>query len=80
MSWTDDGAVPVAHHDIVAIFQTIRTRPVSDSLFTLFQLFEQLEISWNCKAIVRIIGLITKRLSYLWPWLSGSCEESELFR
>ncbi len=39
MSWTDDGPVPVAHHDIVAIFETVRAGSVSDSFFALFEFF-----------------------------------------
>ena len=45
MTGTDDGAVPVAHHDIVAIFETVRARAVSDSFFALFKLLEQAKVS-----------------------------------
>ena len=49
MARTDDGAVPVAHHDIVAIFETVRARAVSDSFFALFELLEQAKVSRDCE-------------------------------
>ena len=53
--WANDGAVPVAHHDIVSILETVRTRAVSDTLLALLELFQETEIPWNCetKFIVR---------------------------
>lgn len=44
MSWTDDCAVPVAHHDIVAILETVRARPVTNALLALLEFFEQPKI------------------------------------
>jgi len=45
MARTDDGAVPFAHHDIVSIFQSVRTRTVANALFALFEFFEESEVA-----------------------------------
>ena len=46
VSGTNDCPYPVAHRDIVAILEAIRTRAVSNSLLTLLELLEKLEVSW----------------------------------
>ena len=48
MSWADDCAIPVAHHDIVAILEAVRARAVADALLALLELLEQPEIAWYC--------------------------------
>ena len=50
MPRTDDGAIPVRHHDVVAIFQAVRAGSITDSLFALFKLFEEPEIAWHWKS------------------------------
>ena len=45
MSWTNDRAVPMAHHDIVSILETIRARAVSNTLLALLELLEQTEVT-----------------------------------
>jgi len=45
--WTDDGPVPVMHHDIVAVLQTVRDRSIADSLFSLLELFEETKVARN---------------------------------
>ena len=45
MSRSDDCPVPVAHHDIVRIIETVRTRAVSDPLLALLELFEEPKVS-----------------------------------
>jgi hypothetical protein len=47
VSWTDYGAVPVGHEDIVAVLEAIRARSVADTLLALFELLEQAEVAWN---------------------------------
>ena len=39
VAWTDDGAVPVGHEDIIAILEAIRARSVADALFAFFEFF-----------------------------------------
>ena len=46
MSRTNDCPYPVAHRDIFAIREAIRTRAISDSLLTLLELLEKPEASW----------------------------------
>ena len=55
MPWPNDCAIPMAHHDIVSILETVRTRAISDTLLALLELFQETEIPWNCetKFIVR---------------------------
>ena len=48
MPWADDCAIPVAHHDIVAILEAVRARAVADALLALLELLEQPEIAWYC--------------------------------
>lgn len=45
MSWTNNSAVPVAHHDIVRVLETVRARAVSDTLLALLELLEQAEVA-----------------------------------
>lgn len=47
MSWSDDSSIPVGHHDIVAIFETVRTGAIADSLFTFFEFFEEFKVTWD---------------------------------
>lgn len=46
MSWTDDGSIPVAHEDVVSIFETVRARAITDALLALLEFFEQAEVAW----------------------------------
>jgi hypothetical protein len=52
VAWTDDGAVPVGHEDVIAILETIRARPIADALLSLFEFLEQAEVAWNCLGIL----------------------------
>ena len=45
VSWADDCAVPVAHHDIVSILETIRAGAVSNTLLALLELLEQTKVT-----------------------------------
>lgn len=47
VSWTDYGAVPVGHEDIVAVLEAIGARSVADTLLAFFELLEQAEVAWN---------------------------------
>jgi len=47
VAWTDDGAVPVGHEDIIAIFETVRARSIANALLALFEFLEQAEVAWN---------------------------------
>lgn len=40
MSGTNDRAIPLAHHDIVSILETVRAGAVADTLLAFFELFE----------------------------------------
>lgn len=44
MTRTDDSAVPIAHHDIVAVFETIGARAIANALLALLELFQQTKI------------------------------------
>ena len=37
MTWTDDGAVPVGHEDIIAILEAIRARSIADTLLAFLE-------------------------------------------
>lgn len=50
MAWTDDGAVPVGHEDIIAILEAVRARSIADAFLALFEFLEQAEVAWNCKS------------------------------
>jgi hypothetical protein len=39
VAWTDDGAVPAGHEDIIAILEAIRARSIADALFAFFEFF-----------------------------------------
>lgn len=43
----DDRAVPLAHHDIVSVLQTVRAGPIADAFLTFLELFEKEEIAGN---------------------------------
>jgi hypothetical protein len=45
MSRSDDGSVPVAHKDIVSIFEAVRARPIANALLALLELLQQTEVS-----------------------------------
>lgn len=51
MAWTDDGAIPVGHEDIIAILEAVRARSIANALLALFELLEQAEVAWNCLRI-----------------------------
>jgi hypothetical protein len=48
MTRSNDGAIPVAHRHVIAVFEAIGARAVADPLFALFELFKQAEVAWNC--------------------------------
>ena len=50
MSRANDCAVPVAHHDIVSILETVRAGAVADALLAFLELLKQAEISGHCPA------------------------------
>lgn len=47
MAWADDRAIPLAHHDIVSILQTVRAGPITDAFLTFLELLEKAEIAGN---------------------------------
>ena len=51
MSWTDDGAVPMAHHDIVSVLETVGARAIADTLLALLELLQEAEVSWNYEPV-----------------------------
>jgi hypothetical protein len=61
VSWTDDGAVPVRHEDIVAVLETIGARSVANALLTLFELLEQAEVAWNWEGMGGITLCIRRK-------------------
>jgi hypothetical protein len=68
MSWTDDGAIPVGHHDIVAIFQAVRARTIADALFALFEFFEELEVARYCQEYDEYPLRKRADFTYFSPW------------
>jgi hypothetical protein len=38
--WPDDGAVPVAHHDIVPVFEAVGARAVADPFLAFLEFLE----------------------------------------
>ena len=48
MARSDDSAVPVAHHDIVAVLEAVRARAIADTLLALLELLEQAEVPGDC--------------------------------
>jgi len=59
MSRADNGAVPVAHRDIVAILETVRAGAVSDTLLALLKLFQEAKVSRNCsKSLDRLLVVV----------------------
>ena len=53
MAGADDGAVPLAHEDVVAVLEAVGARAVADALLALLELFEQAEIAWYCPRIAQ---------------------------
>jgi hypothetical protein len=47
MSRANDCPIPVAHHDIVTIFQTVRARSIADAFLAFLELLKKAEISGN---------------------------------
>ena len=45
MSRSNDCAVPVAHHDIVSVLETIRAGAIADALLAFLELFKQAEVA-----------------------------------
>lgn len=39
MTRTDNGAIPIAHHDVVSIFKTVGARAIADALLAFLELF-----------------------------------------
>ena len=56
MTWAYDRAVPVSEQDVVAVFETVRARAVTDALLAFLQLFEQSEVTWHC-VYARSLGI-----------------------
>ena len=50
MSRTDDRSIPVGHHNIVSILETVRAGAVADALLAFLELLKQAEISGHCPA------------------------------
>lgn len=47
MTRSNNGSIPVAHEDIIAVLQPIRARAIADTFLTLLEFFKEAEISWN---------------------------------
>ena len=47
MPRANDGPIPVTHHDIVAIFQTVRARAIAYTFLAFLELLKKTEISGN---------------------------------
>ena len=47
MARANDGSIPIAHHDILAILQAIRARAIADTFLALLEFFKEAEISRN---------------------------------
>lgn len=45
MAGANDGSIPVAHQDVIAILQAIGARPIADTFLALFEFFKEAEIS-----------------------------------
>jgi hypothetical protein len=39
VAWSDNGAIPVGHEDIIAILKAIRARSIADALLAFFEFF-----------------------------------------
>jgi hypothetical protein len=47
MARANNGSIPIAHHDIIAILQAIRARAIADTFLALLEFFKEAEISRN---------------------------------
>lgn len=54
MSWTENCAIPLAHHDIIAILETVRARAIADTFLTLLEFLQKAEITryWEQSLII----------------------------
>ena len=75
MPWADDGAVPVAHHDIVSILEAVGAGAVTDALLALFELFEQAEVSWNC--VGWMLAMLCTQYSSMSRTLGHRCRQQQ---
>lgn len=47
----NNGAVPVAHQDIVRVLETVGARPVANALLALLELLEEAEVARHCPRV-----------------------------
>jgi len=68
MTWTNDSAIPLTHHNIVPILQSVRTRPIADAFFAFLKLFEEPKIAGdlgherekNARKLKSVVILVTR--------------------
>lgn len=72
MSGANDCPVPVAHHDIVSILETIRAGAVANTLLALLELLEQTEVTrdWQTGSAERL-GTKANGRTHPLPWWRG---------
>lgn len=44
---SEDGGVPVGHHDVVIVGQAIAAGVIADAFLSLLELLQELKVAWN---------------------------------
>jgi len=47
MARANNGSIPIAHHDILAVLQAIRARAITNAFLAFLEFFKEAEISRN---------------------------------
>ena len=43
----NDGAIPVLHHDVLSVNQSVANGAISDPLLSFLKFFQQAKVTWN---------------------------------
>lgn len=49
--WTNDGASPRTHVDIISIIHSVANSAIPNTFFSPFKFLQQSEVSWDCMEI-----------------------------
>lgn len=44
---SEDGGVPVGHHDVVIVGQTVAAGVIAEALLSLLELLQELKVTWD---------------------------------
>lgn len=44
---SEDGGVPVGHHDVVIVSQAVAAGVIAEALLSLLELLQELKVTWN---------------------------------